>query len=197
MSNKHMRRAWGHLTKINPMYLLAFGILSGVVCLFALRANNEHMLHLRTQLYQADQSNGDVQAALRNLQLYVVGHMNTNLSTGNSGVYPPIQLQGTYDRLVQARGAALQQQNSQIYTDAQHYCEQQNSVDFSGHNRVPCIEQYVQSHGVKLPTIQDSLYKFNFISPRWSPDPAGWSMVISSIAFAGAFILFIAKRLKR
>jgi hypothetical protein len=197
MSNKHIRHIWEHLAKINPLYLLVLGALSGAVCLFALRANNEHMLQLRTQLYQADQSNGDVQTALRNLQQYVVSHMNTDLSTGNSGVYPPIQLQGTYDRLVQARGAALQQQNSQIYTDAQHYCEQQNSVDFSGHNRVPCIEQYVQNHGVKLPTIQDSLYKFNFIAPRWSPDLAGWSMVTGGLAFAGALILFAVGRLKR
>ncbi|HET7320187.1 MAG TPA: hypothetical protein VFI84_01205 [Candidatus Saccharimonadales bacterium] len=196
MSN-YARHAWKRLGKVNPLYLLALGVVGGVICLFALRANNEHMLQLRTQLYQTDQSNGDVQTALRNLQQYVVSHMNTNLSTGNSGVYPPIQLQGTYDRLVQARGAALQQQNSQIYTDAQHYCEQQNSVDFSGHNRVPCIEQYVQSHGVKLPTIQDSLYKFNFISPRWSPDLAGWSMLVSGLAFAWGLVLLVVRRLKK
>jgi hypothetical protein len=183
------------ITHTNPLHLLAVAILSGVVCLVALRANNEHMLQLRTQLYQADQTNDDVQGALHKLQNYVVSHMNTNLSTGNSGVYPPIQLQGTYDRLIQARGAALQQQNSQIYTDAQHYCEQQNSVDFSGHNRVPCIEQYVQNHGVKLPTIQDSLYKFDFISPRWSPDLAGWSLVVCVLSLAGAAALFVARRI--
>lgn len=180
-----------------PGYFIILAVISAAVCLLALRANNEHMLQLRTQLYQADQNNGDVQGALRTLQQYVVSHMNTNLSTGNSGVYPPIQLQGTYDRLVQARGASLQQQNSQIYTDAQHYCEKQNSVDFSGHNRVPCIEQYVQSHGVKLPTIQDSLYKFNFISPRWSPDLAGWSLVVGALSLFIAATLAIARRLLR
>jgi len=186
-----------HAKTLKPWHFLVLAVLSGIVCLVALRANNEHMLQLRSKLYQADQSGVGVQQALGNLQKYVVAHMNTSLSTGNTGVYPPIQLKGTYDRLVQAQGMALQQQNGQIYTDAQHYCEKQNSVDFSGHNRVPCIEQYVQNHGVKLPVIEDSLYKFDFVSPRWSPDLAGWSMVLSAVCLVSAAALFIVHRFSK
>lgn len=178
---------------LKPWYFLALAVVSGIVCVNALRNNNEHMLQLRNQLYQVDQSGGDVQKALQNLQSYVTSHMNTDLTSGPNAVYPPIQLQGTYSRLLQAQAAQLQQQNGQIYTDAQHYCEKQDPVDFSGHNRVPCIEQYVQSHGIKIASIPDSLYKFDFISPRWSPDLAGWSLVLTVLSLAAAIVLFATR----
>jgi hypothetical protein len=66
--------------------------------------------------------------------------------------------------------------------------EQQNSTDFSGRNRVPCIEQYVQTHDTTLQPVPDALYKFSFASPRWSPDLAGWSMVLA-ILFGLLFIV--------
>src|SRR3569623_2135985 len=104
--------------------------------------------------------------------------MNTYLAT-SAGLYPPNQLKYTYDRLVKAEGDRVTLANSQLYTQAQVYCQQQNSVDFSGRNRVPCITNYVNTHGIKTQAIPDALYKFDFVSPRWSPDLAGWSMVFT------------------
>lgn len=183
-----LRHEW-----LKVRYLFVLALLSGVVCVLALRANNEHMLQLRTRLYAADQSGGNVQQALGDLQAYVTSHMNTQLSSGTS-VYPPIQLKGTYDRLLQAQGDEIQKQNGRLYTAAQAYCEKQNSVDFSGHNRVPCIEAYVQKHGVKVKPIEDSLYKFDFVSPRWSPDLAGWSLLVALASLAAAALLFVRRR---
>jgi hypothetical protein len=181
-------------TKFNwlrPWYFLILAIISGTVCLYALRANNQHMNELRDAVYAADKSNTDVQGALKSLQGYVTTHMNTNLSTGANAVYPPIQLKYTYQRLTDAQNAQFVK-GSSIYNDAQHYCEGQNSSDFSGRNRVPCIEQYVQSHSTtKLPTVPDSLYKFSFASPRWSPDLAGWSL-LATIASSGLFFAILA-----
>lgn len=179
-----------------PTGLILIAAVSGLVCVFALRANYSHMAHLRDQVYTADAQNGDVKGSLQSLQSYVTRHMNTSLTTGNTSVYPPVQLAHTYDRLVQARAAELQKTNAQLYTDAQHYCEQQNSADFSGRNRVPCIEQYVQNHGVKLQPIADSLYKFDFVSPRWSPDLAGWSMVLAVVSLIAGVSALVFRRLK-
>jgi hypothetical protein len=56
---------------------------------------------------------------------------------------------------------------------------------------VPCIIQYVQSHGqsnFSVQTVPASLYEFDFLSPRWAPDFAGWTMVAAVIAF----LLFVA-----
>lgn len=158
----------------------------------ALRANNEHMISLRDKVYAADQAGTDVQTPLRNLQVYVTSHMNTDLTTGQGSVYPPIQLKYTYERLVQAQGNQIASTNSQLYSQAQAYCESQNHTDFSGHNRVPCIEQYVESHStLTLSQIPDSLYKFSFISPSWSPDLAGWSLVttvLCGLLFVASFV---------
>jgi hypothetical protein len=169
-------------------------VVFGVICLFAMRSNYQHMVQLREKLYTADAQNGDISKALNDLRNYVYGHMNTNLSKGNTGVYPPIQLKYTYDRLVQAQGTDAAAQNSRIYTEAQAYCEQQNSTDFSGRNRVPCIEDYVSKHTTTATVIPDALYKFNFVSPTWSPDLAGWSMALSVLCVLLAIFLFFFQR---
>jgi hypothetical protein len=196
MNKRHLHHIWTKLRFIKPWYFLGLTILCTVICVAALRANNEHMVKLRNDVWAADKNNTDVQTPLRNLQVYVTSHMNTDLSTGVS-IYPPIQLQHTYERLVQAQKDQLAQTNTQLYTDAQHYCEQQDPVDFSGHNRVPCIEQYVSSKSpdaVQLPAIPDSLYKFSFVTPTWSPDLAGWSLV-ATVLSGLLFIVTLAARL--
>jgi len=195
MNKRKLHHIWRWLRHVSPWYFLAAALLSTVVCVFALRANNQHMITLRDAVYQADKDNGDVQGALNKLQAYVTAHMNTNLSAGPNAVYPPIQLKYTYDRLVQAQGDAATKANSQLYTDAQHYCEAQNHTDFSGRNRVPCIQQYVQAHSASssAPTIPDSLYKFSFVSPSWSPDLAGWSLIVAALAWLGLATLSLIR----
>jgi hypothetical protein len=198
MNKRRLHHIWTKLRPVKPWYFLALAVVSAVVCAFALRANNQHMLKLRSAVYTADRNNANVQQALNNLQTYVMAHMNTNLSSGTS-VYPPIQLKYTYDRLVQqAKQAAASQANTQLYTQAQAYCEQQDSVDFSGHNRVPCIEQYVLSHGGTVAPsttpIPSALYEFSFASPTWSPDLAGWSLVAAVVASLLFIVSFAADR---
>jgi len=182
MNKRRLHHIWTWLRLVKPRYFLILMVVSGVVCVAALRANDEHMVHLRNAVFAADKAGGNVQQPLQQLQAYVIRHMNTNLSAGPNAVYPPIQLEYTYQRLLQSEADQLAAANSQLYTDAQHYCEQQDPVDFSGHNRVPCIEGYVQSHSQeKLAPVPDDLYKFSFESPRWSPDLAGWSLVATGI----------------
>lgn len=184
MNKRHMHHVWTKLRAVKPWYFLLVAAVSTVVCVFALRANNQHMVQLRDAVYQADKDNTDVAGALHDLQAYVTAHMNTNLSSGANAVYPPIQLKYTYDRLVQAQTGQLN--GDQLYSQAQAYCEQQNSTDFSGRNRVPCIEQYVQAHGggqAPATDIPDALYKFSFVSPSWSPDLAGWSLIVAAISW--------------
>ncbi len=159
--------------------LLLVFILSSVIAVSALRANNLHMIELRNKVYEADKNNGDVETALRNLREYIYSHMNTDPASGKNAIRPPIQLKYRYERLTAAEKAKVDAQNSQIYTDAQHYCEQQNSTAFSGRTRVPCIQQYVTSHAIQQQPVPDDLYKFDFVSPRWTPDLAGLSVLVA------------------
>lgn len=179
------KKYWHHIwtTRVRPIkvwYLVALTAISALVCVGALRNNNQTMGDLRSNVYSADKNDGDVVNALQKLQAYVTTHMNTSLVSGENPVYPPIQLQYTYQRLQDEAKLKAAAANATLYSQAQAYCEQQNPTDFSGRNRVPCIEQYVTSRGgQKAAAIPDSMYKFNFASPRWSPDLAGWTLLLT------------------
>lgn len=174
----------------NLPFTIFFGLFlfSAIVAVIALRSNNQTMIQLREAVYQADESGGDIDKALYRLREYVHGHMNTNLSSGGNAIKPPIQLKHTYERLVAAENSRTDSVNSQIYTDAQAYCERLYPGSFSGGPRVPCIQEYVSRQGAKPNQIPASLYQFDFVSPSWSPDLAGWSL-LATIIFFTAFVI--------
>jgi hypothetical protein len=181
MNRKKTHKIIKTLNSINIGWFLLATIIMIAVSAFALRSNNQNMITLRDAVYRADESNGDTESALRQLRQYVHSHMNTNLSTGQTSVYPPIQLKYTYERLVAAQQEELRSQNESIYSAAQSHCEQLHPESYSGGPRVPCIRDYVSERGVQSSPIPDGAYKFDFVSPRWSPDFAGFSVVVTFI----------------
>lgn len=189
MNKKKLHHYWTKLRVIKPWYFLMLAAVFGVISVFALRANNLHMIELRNQVTQADKNNGDVEGALRELREYVHAHMNTNLSSGDNAIKPPIQLKYRYERLVKAEKERVASANEQIYSKAQAHCERLYPQSFSGGPRVPCIQDYVSSNGVKERQIEEGLYKFDFVSPAWSPDLAGLSLVLA-ISLAVLFLVW-------
>jgi len=185
MDKRRLHHAWRVYRQIKPWYFVVAVVVFGTTSLISLRHNNEHMIRLRDAVYAADKNNGDVEAALRQLRLYIYSHMNTSLASGPNAVHPPIQLKYTYERLQQAQESALGQGNSALYAQAQSYCEQQTQV---GSEVIACIQQYATDHGIQLTPIPDSLYKFDFTSTKWSFDTAGWSLLLTSIALAGFLV---------
>jgi hypothetical protein len=179
MNKRRLHHLWTYIRRVKIWQLLLLLLVSIAVCVFALRANNLQMVKLRNAVYQADQNGTGVEQALQKLRGYVQVHMNTNLTDGTTAVYPPIQLKYTYARLQQAEQQRVTSTNAALYPAAQAYCQQQDPTDFSGRNRVPCIEAYVAQYGAKANAIPDSIYKFSFISASWSPDVAGWSIMVS------------------
>jgi hypothetical protein len=190
MDKKKLHHLWTIIRPIKVWYLLVLLVVSAGVSVAALRQNNLTMVQLRSEVYQADEQNGDVEGALQRLRAYVHSHMNTDLSGGDNAVYPPVQLKYTYQRLKQAEQDRVKQASGQIYTDAQSHCEQLHPSGFSGSGRIPCIEQYVSEHKVTENIIPDAMYKFDFVSPTWSPDLAGFSLLVSS-----ALLLLLALRI--
>lgn len=195
MNIRRMHHLWKYIRPIKPWYFFAVAAAFLVVSIIALRENNLKMVELRNAVYAADKNNGDVSKALTELQRHVTAHMNTDLSGGNTTVYPPIQLKYTYERL---RTNNLKTSNEQLYSDAQAHCERLNPTDFSGRNRVPCIQDYVESRGVQQAAIPESLYKYDFVSPVWSPDLAGYSLLGTFFfTLLGVFVYFFRRWWKR
>lgn len=175
-------------------YVFAIFLVLTVCSAAALRSNYQHMTELRAKVYAADKADGDVVGALQNLRQYVGQHMNTSLSSGQNGVYPPIQLKYTYDRLIKAKSTQTQDQNAAIYTQAQKYCEAKIPTGFSGRYRISCIQDYVKRHNASPTYINPDMYKFDFYSPAWSPDLAGWSLVLTVLSLL-VFAVLLAVRL--
>jgi len=193
MNKRQAHHYWRKIRLLKAWYFFAAALVFGVIAVVSLRNNYEHMVTLRSAVYAADKNNGDVTTALNNLRSYVYAHMNTNLATSD-GVYPPIQLKYTYDRLVQAENAEVSQTNSQLYTAAENSCQQQIPTGFSGRYRISCVTQYINDHGAKVQPIPDALYKFDFVSPTWSPDLAGWSIVLTILLLLLGGLTFILRR---
>lgn len=193
---RHLHHVWRKLRPINSWIFLGLAVLFAAIGVYAMRQNNLVSIRLRDAVTAADEQNGDVETPLRALREHVYTHMNADLSSG-TGVQQPIQLKYRYDRLVAAEAARSEAANSNIYTQAQAECEKQfpaGQVGVSGRGRVSCIEEYVSSRGVVENTIPDALYKFDFVSPRWSPDVAGISLLLAAICFVLFVVRFTLER---
>lgn len=196
MDKRSLHHIGSRIATIHIGYFLLPFILSSVITVMALRDNNLRMIQLQNEVYKADETNTDIEGSLQRLRQHIHAHMNTDPSTVNN-VYPPIQLQHTYQRLVAAEKQRVQQQTANVYTDAQRFCEQQNPSGVSGRGRVPCIEAYVTERKVTERKIPDAMYKFDFVSPRWSPDLAGFSLVASIVLFVSLIVRVAARRIMK
>lgn len=192
MSKKHLRHVWHTLKPINSWFFFAGFVVFLLIGIYAVRQNNVRSIELRDAVIAADEANGDVETALNNLRQHIYSHMNAGLSSGN--LQQPIQLKYRYERLVAAQQKSSNGQD--VYGAAQAYCEALYPAGSLREGRVPCIEKYVTEHSSNgsNPTIPDSLYKFDFVSPRWSPDLAGWSLLLSGIFLSLFLIRFLTER---
>lgn len=200
MDKRKLHHYWRYLRKVHPWYFLVITLIFGYVAVRALQHNNVEMGRLRTAVFEADKNNGDVEGALKALREHVHGHMNTSLETGANGAHPPIQLKYTYERLQAERQAALGRNNSALYNQALQSCSAEGQTS-NAQDTINCIESYAEARGVRLGDIPDALYKFDFVSAKWSPDLAGWSLVVavmSAVSFilAGIYRWFMKRYLK-
>ena len=173
-----------HLATVWSFLLLS--VISGVIAVNAYIGNSREAKRRYDVLITVDAAGGDVAGALNDLRSYMYGHMNTTIG-GPTGVKPPIQLKGTYERLVEtekARVTAAKASNASLYNTAQQVCEKQVPAGLSGRGRIPCIEEYVTKNAQPETeqAIPAALYQYDFASPRWSPDAAGIGFVIMWVA---------------
>lgn len=186
MADKHKnleRRSFVRLTIVGILALLFIGL-----SVVGLTRNSQGAKDRYDALIAVDQAGGDVESALLELQTYIYAHMNTQIG-GENGIKPPIQLAGTYGRLVDTEQAKFEK--SDVYAEAQADCERRNPTGFSGSNRLSCIEDYVDANGVEPIVIQEALYKFDFAPPVWSPDLAGYS-ILAAVVLVLVFCVDVA-----
>ena len=178
-----MRRKNYRSDRKSIVNIIVFGLLTVVsVALFftGMIRNGNGAVERFNSLNAVDQAGGDVEKALNELRSYIYSHMNTEIG-GPNGIYPPIQLKGTYERLVAFEQDRVKDANDLLYPEAQAFCEANGDQGFSGRNRTECIAEYIEKNGTKSQEVEEAYYKYDFTAPRWSPDLAGYSLITSII----------------
>lgn len=185
---RRLHYEYRHLKLLKPSYLIILALFFLALGVYGLRHNYSEMVRLRTAVAKADKENGDVETALRNLRKYVYSHMNTDLSSGSASIKPPIQLKYRYERLVKQETAKADSANKAVKLQGERICQQQYPSGVYNPDRVNCVAAYLRRHSVKPGTIPEELYKFDFISPVWSPDLAGISLLLCLICLIALII---------
>lgn len=191
---RQVRRNLRRLQYIKTWQLLILLFLMGFVAATFLRLNNIGMEQRRDAVLQADKT-GDknaVKGRLYDLQRYVTAHMNTNMGS--------IYLENQYkqdSRTAIDAASGVSNPNGNIFKKAQEICAPKYK-NLGGYSLA--YQQCVINQLNKYPSaasLQDSLrlpkadaYRFSFVSPVWSPDFAGFSVLI-----CGLIILMILGRL--
>lgn len=187
VNKKQMRRNLKQLQRVKTWQLIILLVLMTFVSATFLRLNNIGMIERRTATVDADSAdnfnNQVISDRLYDLQKYVTLHMNTDMGKG-------VYLEASYKRDVQAAYAVASNDsnpNGNIYKKAQEVCAPRFTsysnaylqCTISELNKYPSSSNLISS--ANLP--QPYLYLHAFISPLWSPDFAGWSVLICIAIF--------------
>ncbi len=191
MNKKTLRIALARLRIIRTWQLVVMLIIGLVLSVSFLRINSLGMDARRDEVYEADKTGNaeEIRAALLELQQFVSSHMNTSLGDG-------LYLEESYNRdreSVLNTAAIAQNPNSAVYQQASIECRNrfQGGVASFRNDYVACVSERVRAlspsddpeAGLNLPKAEQ--YHYNFASPIWSPDLAGFAVlfciIISSV----------------
>jgi hypothetical protein len=168
------------LQNIKIWQLVLLLILASFVAMTFLRLNNVGMIERRAAVIAADEA-GDqavIQDRLYDLQRYVAQHMNTDM--GEKGVPLEQSFLRDYEaRLEQASGQ--QNANGDIFKISNEICRARVSRSLTAHKDCMTTELAKYPAGNDLVyeiTLPSEPYYHSFASPLWSPDFAGWSVVV-------------------
>jgi len=169
--------------------MLVFGVLV-LLGAFFMRQNNLHMITLRNMVLQADEQNKDIPQQLTTLRNYVASHMNTGM--GEQGIYLAHSYRRAYDAAIaQATGGSGD--SAVIYQNAQKTCMSQFNEDSEFLAYGQCLTDKIEASGAPaISTPSADLYRFNFVSPAWSPDVAGFTLLTAALVgllVAGQLVL--------
>ena len=185
---RNLRKSIKHLQLIKTWQLVILLVLMLFVSATFLRLNNTGMIERRNAVENADKNGDadDIAARIYDLQRYSAAHMNAD-----SGVF---YLQQTYNRNVQAAVEASSRasaQNKSLNAKAEAVCKPQFSSYSTAY--LQCFVAELEKHkgSNTLPTVEmpnPALYRYGFISPLWSPDFAGFSVLITLLI---AFVIVL------
>lgn len=190
---KRLLRHWRRLHLKTWQLLIV--LLLGIVCsVFFLRQNNLKMVELREAVLTADKVGVNVAPALEALNQHVFDHMNTR-------IVRPVELVNTYNRQAQAViEAANKGSGRDIYAEATAACERRGIPLTS---IAQCAADYAATNNPGVGPQQIVLpdknrFVYSFASARWTPDLAGFSVLVTGVTLVwllGRLVEYVLVRL--
>lgn len=182
------------LQRIKTWQLIVLLIIFGFVSATFLRLNNIGMVARRDAVLSADKVGNETTTIQRlyDLQRYVSSHMNTDLGRG-------VYLESGYNRDVQdwqATQYGAGNPNGNIFVKAQQVC----APRFSSYSNayLQCVTGELDKYpgtanlGTDTSKPRQEAYIHSFTSPLWSPDFAGWSLLVCVIIFGLIIVRFVS-----
>lgn len=188
---RQVRKSIKQLQRVKTWQLVILLILTGLISATFLRLNNIGMLERRAAVLVADKlgNTEDIQNRLYDLQRYVSEHINAN--TG--AIYLEHQYKRDSKKIIDAAGGTTNP-NGNIYKKASETCDTQFRIYSQPYLQCYLSELRKYPASDNTPTTvtlpRTELYRHEFLSPAWSPDFAGWSLVVN-----GVIALMIGARL--
>lgn len=188
---RQVKKSIKRLQRIKTWQLLILLILVGFISATFLRLNNIGMIQRRDAVLTADKAGNtaDMTNRLYDLQRYTASHMNAD-----SGIF---YLEQQYRRDVQKVVDAAKNvgnPNGNVNVQADAICKPKYTVWSPAY--VQCFADELAKFPPSPDPVQNvvlpstDLYRQNFASPLWSPDFAGWSVLVCIV-----IIIVIAVRL--
>ena len=185
-NKKQIRSTLKKLGALKTWQLLILLVLALFIAATALRLNNVGMDQRREGVYSADESGDEeiLHQRLLSLREYSSKHMNANTGT--------FVLKNQYERdsqtalkEAQERSQNSESPNGNIYKKAAEVCDPQ----YSGYSQayMQCfmneLNKYPESAAVNDNVVLPAagLYQYDFASPIWTPDLAGWTVLLTII----------------
>jgi hypothetical protein len=176
---RQVRRNIRRLQHIKTWQLVTLLLLVGFVAATLLRLNNIGMVQRREAVLAADKT-GDtnaIKARLYDLQRYVTSHMNADMGS----IYLENQYKRDSQQVIDSAGSVTNP-NGNIYKKAQEVC----APRFTHYSQayLQCTVDYLSQYSpanspnanVRLP--KADAYRYSYVSPLWTPDFAGFAVLI-------------------
>jgi hypothetical protein len=172
-----------NLQRVKTWQLIILLIIVGFVAATFLRLNSIGMVQRREAVISADKAGNqdDIINRLYDLQRYVAAHMNTDLGRG-------VYLEQSYRRDIQSWQESQYgdtNPNGNIYKKAQEVCAPQFSR--YSYAYLQCTTNELAKYPAAADPASDTskprqeAYIHSFSSPLWSPDFAGWSLLVFAV----------------
>ena len=183
-----LKKSIKNLQVVKTWQLVIVLILLLFVTATFLRLNNTGMNARREAVMAADKAGdvNEIRARVYDLQRFSAAHMNAN-----TGVF---YLQEQYNRdskQAVEEASNVSSASARANAEAEAICHPQFAGWSTAYMQCFLAELAKRPAADKLPEVQlpsPSLYRYSFISPAWSPDFAGWSLV-ACIVIMGIILL--------